>query len=291
MSVSKANLCVLACLLAAGQAFGASSIQGLFRGQHLGAVEFNTEDGYVSGKYAGGGQCAFEERRRVIEGQFEGNVLVGRMLLCQTGPACTARFVDFVAFYNPTEGTLTGEVKGDTACASPALELNKYLKLKLEEGRKAPPVKPAVLKKNVALGAAALTQAHGLMLQDKYEDAKELYLVGLSYIEHNWQGYLGLGVAEMKMGHELAAVEAFDRARDLNPKYGDTYFNLACAWARLGNKSRALLNVKHAVDAGGMDKQILEEEPDLATIRDGPEWERIVEQLSSGVTANRKDDH
>lgn len=284
MSLSKVRAALLLAVLLAGQAVAGPSLSGLFKGEQFGLVEFSTEDGYVSGKYLGGGECSFEDRRRVIEGQFEGNVLVARVLVCQQGVACGQKFYDVIAFYNPTEGTLTGELKLDNGCHSEGLAFDKWLKLRSDEGRKVPVVKTAQLKRNEAAGQLALKQAHQLMLLGKYDEAREKYLTGLSFQERNWAAYLGLGVAEIKLGHELAAIEALEHSVALKPDASDTYYNLACAWARLGDRHQALQNVKRALKLGGVDKATLEEEPDLAALRDDPDWERI---LSSADNENR----
>ena len=61
------------------------------------------------------------------------------------------------------------------------------------------------------------------------------------------------GVAEFKRGNLLKAVDNYERARDLakesRQEYPDIFYNLACAYSRLGDKRAAMGRLRVITDA------------------------------------------
>lgn len=278
----------------AGAADGNPWAGGPYRSAEFGLLEFKNEAGRVSGKYQGGGSCPeFQIDQQIIEGQFEGNVLAGSIMLCQTGAACKQRTYSFLAFLNPVDGGLSAEIKLDAGCQSPALKGSRLVLTVASADDKLPGkavVGSAALiakkkgnpKKNVELAGAAATAGARLIASGDYAGAAQQFENAISYNDKNWTAYFGLGVAQFKSGNVLKAIDSYERARDLareakqeNP---DIFYNLACAYSRRGDKKAALANLKLAVKLGFALPEQMSADTDLTAIHDDPEFKKLVNQ-------------
>ncbi len=275
----------------------APALSGPYKGE-LGVVEFQVDEGRVSGFYEAGGACDFAPGRRVIEGQFEGNVLVGSVTLCQVGAECKERVLPFAAFYNAQDRGLTADVKLPAGCSSPALR-NARLTLapseKAAQGRR----KPFSVKKNAELARSALSAGHRLLEAHQYEEAAQQFEIGLSYDERNWLAYLGLGVAEMRRGNVHKAMDSLERSRDLAKAQrqddASIYYNIACGHSRLGNKEAALASLAMAIKRGFALPEAMSADPDLKTLAGEGEFKKLLNKAweqknKQGQTAKRGGD-
>lgn len=284
----------LAALLWSVQAIAAppANFPGVYRSDDFGVVEFDLREGRVSGHHYGGGACRFDGRR-VIEGTFEGSVLVGRVLLCQTGAACTDDFFDFLAFYDPVERTLVAELKPTSGgCQAPSLSMNRWLKLK-PDNRNPPKLKPDVEKRNKAFANQSLQAAFEQTKQGSYAEARRNWRLGLSVDESNWAAYLGLGVAEIQLQNVHAGLEALERAKEFaaaanpHPSHAQIHFNMACAYALLNDHARAFHSLRKTYETGSVPLDVLLQQRELVPLQDDREqWEEIVSLASKAVAKN-----
>jgi transcriptional regulator GlxA family with amidase domain len=77
--------------------------------------------------------------------------------------------------------------------------------------------------------------------------------------------WLGLGNARFHGGDKKRAIEAYAKVATTSPAYRTAIYNLACAHALLGDKTRALAAIKRAFAVGITRAQALAD-PDLASI-------------------------
>lgn len=275
-------------------AAGPENFPGVYRSDEFGTVEFTVREGRVSGRHYGGGSCR-HEGRRVIEGTFEGTVLVGRVLLCQSGTACEDDFFDFLAFYDPLDRSLVANVQPSSGgCSAPSLSMNKWLKLKAVD-RQPPKLKADVHKRNDALGIDAMKQAHQLTQAGKFAEARKNWLIGLSVFDTNWVGYLGLGVSEIRLNRVHTGLEALEIAKDLasmgpsSSQHAFIYFNMACGYALLGDNQRAFELLRKTYEVGAVTQEELESQKDLAALHDDrKQWEEIVMLARSKVAKDNR---
>jgi tetratricopeptide (TPR) repeat protein len=91
------------------------------------------------------------------------------------------------------------------------------------------------------------------------------------------------GWAYLSNGDDDKAVLAFEVA--LKASREDSYrrpylfYNLACAYARNQNTKRALKNLKLAVESGFADLAHIQQDDDLETLMNTPEFADIIELL------------
>jgi len=289
-----AALCVTGGAAASG-ASGVSSLklEGAYYGP-LGHIRFSTDGrGHVEGRYGLGGPCPFDAGRPVVDGAMQGNVLVGSVTLCQTGPACEERTYPLLAFVAEDDGSLVADVKLDAGCDSPGLQ-RKRLVLEVarpENGQSAlgPDGKAALgslRKRPVGKKAqqkqcdADFQRAVGLMPKNDFAGAVHYFEQALACGDAVVL-YQGIGVAQLNRDVPDAAMAALEKARDLAVKAGQDdpqiHYNLACAYVRLGDKAAAIKSLQRAVALGFADPTQLATDRDLATLRDEPEFKKVME--------------
>lgn len=284
----------LAALLGSAQALAAApdNFPGVYRGEEFGLVELDVREGRVSGKHYGGGGCRSLEGRRVIEGTFEGSVLVGRVLLCQTGAACEDEFFDFLAFYDPIERSLVADIRPTSGgCTAPSLSINRWLKLRAEN-RHLPKLKADVGRRNEALGREALGAAFTQTNQGSFAQARKNWLIGLTVYDNSWKAYLGLGVAELQLQRVHAGIEALERAKELaaagerDEQHAQIFFNMACGYAQLNDLPRAYEMLRKTYETGSIPVDVLESQKELVPLQeDRKKWDEIV-RLAKAVAKN-----
>ncbi len=271
---------VVASLLFSGLAAASPTLAGSFRADPYGALEFSTEGELVSGVTVEAGPCHFDAQRRILEGYFQGSVLVGRLTVCQTGPvACQMeQEYPFLGFYNEEDNTLVAHVRLREGCQSPALRAGRLVLV--PERREPPAETPAssapgassasvVASKRNQRNIDAARQANELgkrlYLRKDYVGAAQQFEISLSHDpgDKNWPAHLGLGSSRLKLGQVKAAIEALEKSRSYNRKDSSILYMLGCAYGQKGDKSKALSYLERAVRAGYPLHEVVEGDPDL----------------------------
>lgn len=295
-------LLVLAPVLALSAA-AEPTVQGLYSGGDLGILQLTTEEGRLSGKFVGGGSCPFVPDQLIVQGQFEGDVLVGKVLLCQTGPGCRQKHYWVLAFYDAVDQSLAAHVKLDAGCASPALNGNRLsLRVVSEQERASAKDGSAALiakkkvapKKRLELHRAAVLEAKRLFNESKYDQAAEKFEEAISYEDHNWAAHYSLGVAEFMRGNVRKAIDSYERAALLASQdkvdtrnRADIYYNLGCAHSRLGDRKAALKHLQTALSLGFSDAEHMSTDQDLKTLfGNDPEFQKLVQRAQAAKSKN-----
>jgi Flp pilus assembly protein TadD len=271
------------------------SLSGLYKGD-LGIIEFTTEGGHASGRLQIAGACDFTGQPQLVDGEFEGNVLVGKVMLCQTGAGCGQKTYPFLGFYNPVDGSLSGDVRLDAGCASAALKGTRLLMtLATSEDRarakgtasaSAVAQKKLNFKKNPEIAKQYLLSAKAALTREDWAAAATAFQNGINYDEANWAAYMGLGVAEFNRGNTLEAIKSYQRssalARSSGKDFADIYYNMACAYSRLGDKRQAISNLRTAVNMGFGPAEVIQGDTDLnGLLRDDPEFVKLVKDAGN----------
>ena len=128
---------------------------------------------------------------------------------------------------------------------------------------------------------------HGRQLQQAgvHEEAKDwpqaekVYRALVEKYPRDGSGWFGLSGVLQAKGEWDAAIEAGERAANFGNVRSDALFNVACAYARKGNKDEAFNKLRMAVTSGFKKRWQLEREPDLASLRGDARYEQLVEAL------------
>ena len=249
---------------APGSAWAGVSLSGSYQAGELGRVELSTQGERLVGRASEAGVCGLAPRSPVLEGEFQGNVLVGKLTLCLQGPSCPATdTVALVAFYSPVDHTLTAFVQPRAGCQS--LMLGKSGLFLLQPASEAPaaaaPVAPArsggssvaslrTEKRNPEAAKEALEKGNRLLGTKDLSGSVAEFERSIFLDDHNWVAFFGLGTAHLMGGQAQDAIAALMRARALNPREPSIPYHLACAYSQLGDKRRALESLRQAVKLG-----------------------------------------
>lgn len=291
---------LLVWLCAAGVAASAHAapppVKGLYWSESFGAVQLGVDQERLLGEFQHGGACGFENSRQVLRGEFEGNVLAGWVTLCQSGSGCKERTYPLLAVFDPGDRSLTAQVKLEAGCFSPALRGNT---LRLEVADEAergarparlnrPPDSRAQRKKAQRfrqLATEAILRGDALLKSGDYHAAAQAFARAVSYQDFNYVAYNGLGVAEFLSGNILSALRAYEQAKSLAPGEADTYVNIASVHARMGDRARALENIRLALRHNLRNPELITHDEDLKRLLGAdPEFVKILSTISASGT-------
>jgi tetratricopeptide (TPR) repeat protein len=84
------------------------------------------------------------------------------------------------------------------------------------------------------------------------------------------------------------AVQHFERALRFRPGDSTALYNLGCCWALKGDTERALSALGKSIDAGYHDLVHLQQDPDLASLRQDPRFSALLDRLSKMPAPTRE---
>jgi len=89
---------------------------------------------------------------------------------------------------------------------------------------------------------------------------------------------LGLG-SLYELGERARALEWTDRARSMDPEEPAVLYNVACAYALLGERDRSIDCLGRALRQGYSHKVWIEKDPDFSSVRDRPRFKALMQSL------------
>ena len=95
--------------------------------------------------------------------------------------------------------------------------------------------------------------------------------------------YLGAG-AWLQLGDRERCLEWTERALAIDPEENTTLYNVACTYAQLGENDRALQLLEITARNGFGNKEWMENDPDLASLRSDPRFARVLETMAARQT-------
>lgn len=288
----KRTLVALAMVPFAAAAAPTPVLSGLYSVGELGLVQFSVLEGKVVGKLKSSAQCVFVPDTQVVTGAFEGSVFVGTVTLCQTGAGCAPQ-KNYPMLGVSHDDAVAGWIHLESPCRSPALDRGSlfFRPATPEEKQKVASESSAaqVAGKNKADPAVqadeAINDGQKLIQDTKYSPAREKFRQAMELDATRWEGYLGYGVTEVKLGHPERSLEYFDKAlavgqaRKASPaNLALAHYNRACALVAMGDKKGAIAWLKTTVKVGGASNVIdwLTDDPDLNPIRSDPDFKRVL---------------
>jgi transcriptional regulator GlxA family with amidase domain len=131
---------------------------------------------------------------------------------------------------------------------------------------------PSLDERGRALQAAAILED-----EKDYARAEKAYRALIEQSPNDSFSWYRLGYVLHMQGKLDDAIEANRRAAASPEIRPNALYNMACAYARKGATDDALDRLEKAVDAGFNDRWHLENETDLASLRQDPRFQRLVE--------------
>ncbi len=128
---------------------------------------------------------------------------------------------------------------------------------------------------------ADLEKANALFGEGKYKEALPLYLK-LSEAESAGAGlWMRLAFCQLSTGQNREAVTTYDKAIAKGAPEGYARYNMACAFAKLGEKDKAVEAIEKASRLGFGRAHMLQSDSDFDAIRNEPRFKALVERLAN----------
>lgn len=265
---SNKALATVLSVVASGLAWAGPTVSGPYLGETYGQVEFRTEGERVVGTATGpGGPCRFEPGTEVVTGELQGQVLVGQVLLCQTGPQCAERERHpALLVINSYDRVLSALVQLPKGCRSPALKDGLLLLLRSsappdesrdgeaepDEDAAAPAPQAAVAAqprpREPDAGVATVEDGQRHLLSGNHAAAQAIFERVLQTDALNPAATVGLAACLLHQGDADRALKTLERARASSRP--DVHLWLAYAHHKDRNRLRARESLRRAMELG-----------------------------------------
>ena len=93
-----------------------------------------------------------------------------------------------------------------------------------------------------------------------------------------------LSVGYAHVGRREDAIAHLQKAVRLRPEDGNTLYNAACVYGVLGMKAEALETLRKAIKSGYANFDWVRRDPDLACLKDDPEFLRLIQTKQGGAS-------
>ncbi len=251
----------------------------------LGVVELTTVDNKVTGRLKTGGRCPLPANSTLLSGAWEGNTFTGTVLVCQEGSSCGAnQLYPWLAVADDSTARLSGHLRFAPGCRSPAVKANPLVMRPAtpEEAQRA----ARRLSKTEAAqySAEAILSANVMLELQNYEAARDKFAEAIELDDSRWEGLLGVGIAEFRLGHAELALPWYEKAQLVaesrklpRSRVAQVHYNRACALAALKRNAEAIDALRAAVKLGGAADFIeqIEHDIDLEPLRPDPAFRRF----------------
>ncbi|WP_375760223.1 type IV pilus biogenesis/stability protein PilW [Corallococcus exercitus] len=301
-------LAAVACL-ASGFAWAGPQLNSTYQGDAFGPIELRSDGEHLTGTAPAGGPCQRPVAEQILTGDFQGNVFLGEITLCQTGDTCTpSRSFPLMLVYNVEERALAGVVKLEGGCESPALPRNGMLVLRATEQGAAltPAAAPATEQRQAQAPAppppsggaaqvaaqrrlepldvaATLKQGQSLLAQNPIAASQQFQLVLAQEKEKNnaW-ALTGMGVAHYLRKQHPEALKYLEQARNVGSgaARAEAFFWTACVKRAAQESGFAQLALRQAVQGGwsAPENNALVERELQQFANEGAEYELLLKQ-------------
>jgi tetratricopeptide (TPR) repeat protein len=291
----------LACVAAAGPA-------GFWDGL-AGKVEIEMKGDAVTGKLAQPGGCPLPAGTEVIKGSVLEDSVMSQVRLCVVEPKCGEQkgWADALLLFGKKGQLLSGVAAAEQACAAEAGEV-RLVRGQAPAPASAPAAAPAPAEPERPIGVPQpegtydprmartaqqpskkakdiLRDAANYLQEGKFEKAQKRFLEVVKMAPEIPEAYNGVGVTHYARQDYEKAIEWYKKAIEVEGDFGDAFYNLACSYALVGKKSMALRYLKLAAMKDFTSVDQLEQDTDLVTLRDEPDFKALVEQARNAPAA------
>lgn len=128
-------------------------------------------------------------------------------------------------------------------------------------------------------------QTLGILAQglNKSELADSLFSIAISMDSTLPQSWNGLGIAKGSKKDYVGAEQAFRQVIKYNPKFGPSWYNLACIYSLKNKLDLSLEYLEQAIRNGYADFDFFESDPDLANIRSSNKYKQLIDKYKKPI--------
>jgi dienelactone hydrolase len=129
--------------------------------------------------------------------------------------------------------------------------------------------------------ANAARRALSFWFGGEYDEAAGAYAEYVRTHPNDATAWLRLGLSQAHTNQPAAAEESLERAIALGSGQPVDLYNVACAYALLGQKDRAFDALERAVAAGFRNRRLVERDEDLTSLRGDERFRKILERIGA----------
>ncbi|HEY6105885.1 MAG TPA: tetratricopeptide repeat protein, partial [Anaeromyxobacteraceae bacterium] len=236
--------------------------------------------------------CPFRPGTEVLRGTLLDDSLAGQIRVCLRGRRCREKEAWSSAVLLVGPGQLSGAVHvAERGCLGP-FGKKGGVTLARSGGSPTPTAtspptptptrtatpasRPAGTKARRDKARKLLRDGAGYLAEGSFEQARRRFLDAIEADPTIPEAYNGVGVS-WRMRNDLGeALAWYKRALAVDPDFGDAYYNMACVYAVEGKVALALRYLKIAYMNGYATADGIAQDPDLASLRESPDYQSLV---------------
>ncbi|MBN1635751.1 MAG: tetratricopeptide repeat protein [Deltaproteobacteria bacterium] len=108
-----------------------------------------------------------------------------------------------------------------------------------------------------------------------YDQAQQIYTRALRYFKNDARLLNNMGSVLIAKGELGSAIEHFMRAHKVSKEFVEPVYNLACAYARQGDESKALHYLKSAIELNAQVKLWAADDPDFSLLHNNSAFDEL----------------
>jgi hypothetical protein len=144
------------------------------------------------------------------------------------------------------------------------------------------PVDPQTFAQNRGTWDAAMREGKELMDNGYFERARKKFLEATELDPTRPEAFNGIGVTYYGRNDFEEALGWYKKALEVDPNFGDAYYNMACIYALLKKNALAFRYLHIAVLNGFVQPEVMEGDPDLNNLRQEPKYQEILRSMRAG---------
>ena len=148
-----------------------------------------------------------------------------------------------------------------------------------------------VLGLSMVAAAQQASEADQAMKSQQWEKARALYQRAVNNNASDARAWYGLGMVSMKVSDFPAAISAFEKSAALGVLPLISTYNLACAYARSGDKEKALAALEKVAGAAPRLAISAMEDDDLASVRADLRFSDLEKKAEENASPCKHDAH
>jgi tetratricopeptide (TPR) repeat protein len=124
-----------------------------------------------------------------------------------------------------------------------------------------------------------LSEGAALLQDGRFERARKAFQEAVQRDPQRPEGYNGVGVTFYARGDLDEALAWYKRSLEADPRFGDAFYNMACIYALQQHKDLAFRYLRMAALNHYSERDAMEKDPDLASLRAEPQWRELLDQM------------
>jgi hypothetical protein len=141
-------------------------------------------------------------------------------------------------------------------------------------------VDPSSFEKNAGTWQSTMEEGANQMDAGLFERARRNFKTATGLDPTRPEAFIGMGVTYYARNDYAEALNWYKKALEVNPDFGDAYYNMACIYSLQKKLSLAFRYLNIAALDGFVQPQVLAEDPDLANLRSDPRYKEIMRKMS-----------